>query len=137
MLRKASFRLAPRKRGGCLPEGEARGGDWYFYPEQKNPGNELKQGDIIVAYSERGMELAKVLNKSMDDFKRQNKINFIKNGFVRKAEAADFEREKQLEIKAQSAKEVILRVNKELGIKMKIIKVKYTLDDSRSLVCRT
>ncbi len=106
---------------------------WYFYPEQKNPGNELKQGDIIVAYSERGMELAKVLNKSMDDYKHQNKINFIKNGFVRKAEAADFEREKQLEIKAQSAKEVILRVNKELGIKMKIIKVKYTLDDSKAI----
>ena len=106
---------------------------WYFYPEQKNPGNELKQGDIIVAYSERGMELAKVLNKSMDDYKHQNKINFIKNGFVRKAEPADFEREKQLEIKAQSAKEVILRVNKELGIKMKIIKVKYTLDDSKAI----
>ena len=106
---------------------------WYYYPEQKNPGNELKQDDIIVAYSERGMELAKVLNKSMDDFKRQNKINFIKNGFVRKAEAADFEREKQLEIKAQSAKEVILRINKELGIKMKIIKVKYTLDDTKAI----
>ena len=106
---------------------------WYFYPEQKNPGNELKQGDIIVAYSERGMELATVLNKSMDDYKHQNKINFIKNGFVRKAEPADFEREKQLEIKAQSAKEVILRVNKELGIKMKIIKVKYTLDDSKAI----
>ena len=106
---------------------------WYFYPEQKNPGNELKQGDIIVAYSERGMELATVLNKSMDDYKHQNKINFIKNGFVRKAEPADFEREKQLEIKAQSAKEVILRVNKELGIKMKIIKVKYTLDDTKAI----
>ena len=106
---------------------------WYFYPEQKNPGNELKQGDIIVAYSERGMELATVLNKSMDDYKHQNKINFIKNGFVRKAEPADFEREKQLEIKAQSAKEVILRVNKELGIKMKIIKVKYILDDSKAI----
>ena len=106
---------------------------WYFYPEQKNPGNELKQGDIIVAYSERGMELATVLNKSMDDYKHQNKINFIKNGFVRKAEPADFEREKQLEIKAQSAKEVILRINKELGIKMKIIKVKYTLDDSKAI----
>ena len=106
---------------------------WYFYPEQKNPGNELKQGDIIVAYSERGMELATVLNKSMDDYKHQNKINFIKNGFVRKAEPADFEREKQLEVKAQSAKEVILRVNKELGIKMKIIKVKYTLDDTKAI----
>ena len=28
MLQKASFRLAPRIRAGCLPEGEARGGDF-------------------------------------------------------------------------------------------------------------
>ena len=79
------------------------------------------------------MELAKVLNKSSDDFKRQNKINFIKNGFVRKADAADFEREKQLEVKAENAKEVIIRINKELGIKMKVIKVKYTLDDTKAI----
>ena len=106
---------------------------WYFYPEQKNPGKELKQGDIIVAYSERGLELAQVLNKSLDDFKKQNKINFIKNGFVRKAEPADFECEKQLEIKAKNAKNVIDRINKELGIKMKIVKVKYTLDDTKAI----
>ncbi len=28
MLRKASFKLAPRKRDRFLPEGEARGGDF-------------------------------------------------------------------------------------------------------------
>ena len=28
MLRKASLRFVPRKRGGSIPEGEARGGDF-------------------------------------------------------------------------------------------------------------
>ena len=104
---------------------------WYYYPEQKEPGNELRQGDIIVAYSERGMELAKVLNKSRDDFLKQNKINFIKNGFVRKATKEDFEQEKRLQVSAEKAKEVILRLNKELNLKMKVVKVKYTLDDTK------
>ncbi len=106
---------------------------WYYYPEQKNPGNELKQGDVIVAYSERGMELADVLNKSADEFKRQNKINFIKNGFIRKARPDDLEKAKRLEKSAEQAWEVIEKLNKELGIRMKIIKVKYTLDDSKAI----
>jgi cell fate regulator YaaT (PSP1 superfamily) len=106
---------------------------WYYYPEQKNPGNELKQGDVIVAYSERGMELADVLNKSMDEFKRQSKINFIRNGFLRKARPDDLEKAKRLEKNADQAWDVIEKLNKELGIKMKIIKVKYTLDDSKAI----
>ncbi|MGI6395159.1 MAG: PSP1 domain-containing protein [bacterium] len=106
---------------------------WYYYPEQKTPGNELVQGDTIVAYSERGMELADVLNKSMKDFKRQNKINFIKNGFIRKARAEDFEKAKRLEESAKNAWEIIEKLNGELGIKMKVIKVKYTLDDSKAI----
>lgn len=106
---------------------------WYHYPEQKSEGKELVNGDIIVAYSERGMELATVLNKCMDDFKRQNKINFIKNGFIRKARKEDLEKAKKLETSAKQAAEVIEKINKELGIKMKVIKVKYTLDDSKAI----
>ena len=106
---------------------------WYHYPEQKEPGNEVNPGDIIVAYSERGMELADVLNKSMDEFKRHNKINFIKNGFIRKARPDDLEKAKRLEKSAEQATLVIEKLNKELGIKMKVIKVKYTLDDSKAI----
>jgi cell fate regulator YaaT (PSP1 superfamily) len=106
---------------------------WYYYPEVKEPGRELKQGDIIVAYSERGMELATVLNKCKKDFLRQNKTNFIKNGFLRKATDQDFEKAKRLEQKAEDAWKICERLNYELGIKMKLIKVKYTLDDSKAI----
>jgi cell fate regulator YaaT (PSP1 superfamily) len=106
---------------------------WYHYPEVKEPGNELKQGDIIVAYSERGMELATVLNKCRKDFERQNKINFIKNGFLRKATEQDLEKAKRLEQNAKDAWKICERINYELGIRMKIVKVKYTLDDSKAI----
>ncbi|HNW81340.1 MAG TPA: regulatory iron-sulfur-containing complex subunit RicT [bacterium] len=106
---------------------------WYFYPEQKNEGKELVNGDVIVAYSERGMELATVLNKCADDFKRQNKINFIKNGFIRKARKEDLEKAKKLETSAKQAADTIEKINRDLGIKMKVIKVKYTLDDSKAI----
>lgn len=106
---------------------------WYYYPEQKNEGRELVNGDIIVAYSERGMELATVLNKCADDFKRQNKINFIRNGFIRKARKEDLEKAKRLEASAKQATDVIEKINKDLGIRMKVIKVKYTLDDSKAI----
>ncbi len=106
---------------------------WYYYPEVKEPGNELKQGDIIVAYSERGMELATVLNKCKKDFQRQNKINFIKNGFLRKANDQDFERARKLEEKAKDAWKICERLNYELDIRMKLVKVKYTLDDSKAI----
>ncbi|HDT11816.1 MAG TPA: hypothetical protein ENN58_03665, partial [bacterium] len=106
---------------------------WYYYPEVKEPGNELKQGDIIVAYSERGMELATVLNKCKKDFERQNKINFIKNGFLRKATENDLQKAKRLEENAKEAWKICEQLNYELGIKMKIVKVKYTLDDSKAI----
>lgn len=106
---------------------------WYHHPSQKEPGNELKQGDIIVAYSERGMELATVLNKCRRDFEKQNKINFIKNGFLRKATPADLEKAEKLDKNAKEAWKICEKLNKELGIKMKIVKVKYTLDDSKAI----
>ena len=79
------------------------------------------------------MELAKVLNKSEKEFRKQNKINFIKNGYVRKATKHDFEKAEKLKENAKNARLVIERINKELGIKMKIVKVKYTLDDSKAI----
>lgn len=106
---------------------------WYFHKKEKQEEVPLKNGDYIVAYSERGMELAKVLNKSEKEFKKQNKINFIKNGYVRKATKHDFEKAERLKENALKAKQSIEKINKELGIKMKIVKVKYTLDDSKAI----
>lgn len=106
---------------------------WYFHKREKQEEVPLNNGDFIVAYSERGMELAKVLNKSEQEFKKQNKINFIKNGYIRKATKSDFEKAERLKENAKNAKAAIERLNKELGIKMKVVKVKYTLDDSKAI----
>ena len=40
---------------------------WYYHKREKQAEVPLNNGDFIVAYSERGMELAKVLNKSEKD----------------------------------------------------------------------
>ena len=43
MLRKASFKLAPRIRAGCLPEGEAQGVSYGVAgaKSQANPSNSI------------------------------------------------------------------------------------------------
>ncbi len=107
---------------------------WYFYPEGAQPETALKSGDTVVAYSERGIELAKVLNKSEAIFKRQDKINFIKNGIIRKANESDIQKDAELNEKAKESKKIVDKVNKELGISMKLIKVKYTLDDTKAII---
>lgn len=104
---------------------------WYYYPDIKNETNDISPGDFIVAFSERGVEIAKVLEKSEDEFKKQDKINFIKNGFIRKAEDKDFTRQQRLKEKAENSKEICKRINEELDINMKLIRVKHTLDDSK------
>ncbi len=107
---------------------------WYYYPQNKDlpPEQQIKEGDLLVAYSERGMELAKVLRKSENDYKAQSKIDFIKN--VRKATPEDLKREEILAERAREAWQVCERFNRELGITMKIRKVKITLDDSKVIV---
>lgn len=106
---------------------------WYYYPEGKKPENQVNPGEMIVAYSERGVELAKVLNKSLEEFKAQDKINFIKKGFIRKVSQKDIAKSKNLDEKAKEAWAACKEINKELGINMKIVKVKFTLDDSKAI----
>lgn len=107
---------------------------WYHYPEVLEENNTLKQGDIVVAFSERGMELAQVLEKSRELFEKQDKINFIKGGIIRKAKPEDFKKAKKLQEKAAEARSICERINRDLDIMMKIIRVKYTLDDSKVIV---
>jgi len=108
---------------------------WYFYPQNKDlkDDEKINSGDTIVAYSERGIELAKVLNKSFYEFKKMDKINFIKNGIIRKATRADIDTAKRLEKEAAQAKKICEEENRNLGIKMKLVRVKYTLDNKKAL----
>ncbi|HOW52739.1 MAG TPA: regulatory iron-sulfur-containing complex subunit RicT [bacterium] len=106
---------------------------WYYYPENLTLPEEKKinEGDMIVAYSERGIELALVLKRSLDDFKMQSKVDFVKKGIIRKATPDDLKKEESLKEKAKEAWRICEQHNRELSIVMKLRKVKYTLDDSK------
>ncbi len=104
---------------------------WYHYPVNAESTFKIEAGDKIIAYSERGVELADSLNKSRELYEKQSNTVFIKNGIIRKATEEDFIKQKELELKAKEARAHCERFNAELGIKMKIIKVKYTLDDTK------
>ncbi len=109
---------------------------WYYYPENKSFSDDrrISEGDLVVAYSERGLEIAKVLHKSENDYKKQSKIDFIKYGIVRKATEEDLQKEQLLANRAKDAWRVCEDLNRALGITMKIRKVKITLDDSKVIV---
>ncbi|MFO7735552.1 MAG: regulatory iron-sulfur-containing complex subunit RicT [bacterium] len=102
---------------------------WYYYPENKQEN--ITENDLLVAYSERGMEIAKVLRKTRHMFEKIRKIDFIKNGIIRKATSKDVARKKELNKKAEDAMSACRELNRELGIRMKILRVKYTLDDRK------
>ncbi len=106
---------------------------WYYYPENLTLPDEKKinEGDMIVAYSERGIELAQVLKRSLDDFKLQSKVDFVKKGIIRKATPEDLKKEETLKERAKEAWRICEQHNRELNIQMKLRKVKYTLDDSK------
>lgn len=102
---------------------------WYYYPENKKEN--INENDLLVAYSERGVEIAKVLRKTRHMFEKVRKIDFIKNGIIRKATSKDVARKKELNKKAEDAMSVCRELNRTLGIRMKILRVKYTLDDRK------
>jgi len=109
---------------------------WYYFPQNKDlpEDQRIREGDLVVAYSERGMEIARVLRKSLNDYKAQTKIDFIKGGIIRKATAEDIKKEQILAEKAKEAWRICEQHNRDLGITMKIRKVKITLDDSKVIV---
>ncbi len=106
---------------------------WYYYPENLTLPDDKKinEGDTIVAYSERGIELAQVLKRSLADFKLQGKADFVKKGVIRKATPEDIKKEANLKERAKEAWRICEQHNKELNIVMRLRKVKYTLDDSK------
>ncbi|MCK5809149.1 hypothetical protein KAH37_09215 [bacterium] len=107
---------------------------WYFLSADKQANAGIETNDFVVAYSERGVELGKVLNKTEHIYKKVKKIDFIKNGFIRKATDADLKKRETLLARAEEAREHAKEINGHLGLHMKIIRVKYTVDDSKCIV---
>lgn len=95
---------------------------------------ELKIGDKVVAYSERGQEIARVVAiKTMDEFKN---IEYEEDlgKIERIATKEDIQRQKQLD---EEAKEVLMtckKLAKKHELDMKFILAEYTLDKNK-LVC--
>ena len=95
---------------------------------------EVKVGDKIVANSERGQEIGRVVSvKTIEEFKKldyKEKVEKIE----RVATKQDIERQKSLDIEAKQALETCKKLAKKYKLDMKFIYAEYTLDKSK-LIC--
>lgn len=96
----------------------------------------LKVGNMIVAESERGLELARVVSvKTIEDIKKNNKDD-IKNikKIIRQANRDDIENQKTNEKKAKEALDESKKIAKDLKLNMKMLFATYTLDESKLII---
>ncbi|MBQ8042568.1 MAG: stage 0 sporulation protein [Clostridia bacterium] len=95
---------------------------------------EVQVGDKIVANSERGQEIGRVVSvKTIEEFKKldyKEKVEKIE----RVATKQDIERQKSLDIEAKQALETCKKLAKKYKLDMKFIYAEYTLDKSK-LIC--
>jgi len=95
---------------------------------------DVKVGDKIVANSERGQELGRVVSiKTKDEFK---KIDYKENveKIERIATKEDIEKQKSLDKEAKGVLETCKKLAKKYELDMKFIYTEYTLDKSK-LIC--
>lgn len=104
--------------------------------EYVDPNNfPLKVGNQVVAESERGIELARVvsikdideLKKSKDDTKNIKKI-------IRQATKEDIYKQKEIEQKSNEVLDNARKIAKNLNLNMKMLSATYTLDESKLII---
>ncbi len=100
-----------------------------------NPLNyEVKVGDKIVAMSERGQEIGRVVSiKTVDEFKKLDYKEVVER-VDRIATKQDIEKQKELNNEAKKALETCKKLAKKYKLDMKFIHAEYTLDKSK-LTC--
>ncbi len=100
-----------------------------------NPLNyEVKVGDKIVAMSERGQEIGRVVSiKTIDEFKKLDYKEVVER-IDRIATKQDIEKQKELDNEAKKALEACKKLAKKYKLDMKFIHAEYTLDKSK-LTC--
>lgn len=91
----------------------------------------LKVGDLVVAESDRGVEIGRVVSKLNafelgEDVKKEELKSII-----RPATKEDIEKEKRLKLEAQDALKVFKEKIKKYDLDMKAIQVVYMLDESK------
>lgn len=90
----------------------------------------LKIGDTVLADSERGQELARVVCIKPLEQIQQEKQNELKQ-IIRKATKEDFQKNNSLKEKAQTALITCKKMAKELNLDMKVISSTYTFDETK------
>ena len=100
-----------------------------------NPLNyEVKVGDKIVAMSERGQEIGRVVSiKTVDEFKKLDYKETVER-IDRIATKQDIEKQKELDNEAKQALEMCKKLAKKYKLDMKFIHAEYTLDKTK-LTC--
>lgn len=86
-------------------------------------------GDMVVAESERGVELARIVAK-IDAEDEKIKKQDVKE-VIRPASKSDMENAKRLKEQAKNAYKICKQKIKELKLNMKLITATYTLDESK------
>ena len=93
----------------------------------------VKVGDVVIAESERGLELARVV--SLHDIETISEVENIEIRTIeRLATKADIEKQKKLDVDAKKVLETCKRLAKKHGLEMKFINAAYTFDETK-LIC--
>lgn len=100
-----------------------------------NPLNyDVRVGDKIVAMSERGQEIGRVVSiKTVDEFKKLDYKETVER-IDRIATKQDIEKQKELDNEAKKALDTCKKLAKKYKLDMKFIHAEYTLDKSK-LTC--
>ncbi|MGC8705449.1 MAG: PSP1 domain-containing protein [Desulfurella sp.] len=85
---------------------------------------DLKVGDFVIAESERGLNLGRVIKISHE---KDDKLKSI----VRVATQADYQRYNENLVLAQKAKKYCSQEAKNLNLDIKLVDVEYTIDNSK------
>lgn len=86
-------------------------------------------GDMVVAESDRGLELARIVSK-IEAKDEKLKVQEIKD-VTRPASKADIENAKRLKEKAKDALKTCKELVKKFKLNMKLITATYTIDESK------
>lgn len=103
-------------------------GKIYFF----NPLNyEVEAGDNVIVETARGMEYGKVVygRREIDEKKMNSQIKPI----IRKATAADDERQQRNKDKCKDAFDICLKKIAKHNLEMKLIEAEYTFDNNKLL----
>ncbi len=101
----------------------------YFYKNDL----EVKVGDTVVASSERGLDLGRVVS-----IKKKEDINLEENESINKVERIatkeDIDKQRNLDNKSREVLDTCKKLAKKYNLDMKFIKASYTFDESK-LTC--